>query len=56
MEFSKHFYDRLAEGDTLGEAMRAARVHLRDLDPVNPTWLAYTLYGDPNASVQIGAV
>lgn len=52
--FSKHFYDRLAEGDTLGEAMRAARAHLRALDPVNPTWLAYTLYGDPNAKVQIG--
>lgn len=54
--FSSHFYERLAEGDTLGEAMRAARVHLRALDPVNPTWLAYTLYGDPNASVQMGAV
>ena len=54
--FSSHFYDRLAAGDTLGEAMRAARTHLRSLDPVNPTWLAYTLYGDPNASVQMGAV
>lgn len=54
VEFSKHFYNRLAEGDTLGEAMRAARIHLRDLDPINPTWLAYTLYGDPNAAVQIG--
>ncbi|HRA67656.1 MAG TPA: CHAT domain-containing protein, partial [Caldilinea sp.] len=55
VEFSKHFYNRLAEGDALGEAMRAARAHLRDLDPVNPTWLAYTLYGDPNAIVQIGS-
>ncbi|MBE2239459.1 MAG: CHAT domain-containing protein [Caldilineaceae bacterium] len=55
VEFSKHFYNRLAEGDTLGEAMRAARAHLRELDPVNPTWLAYTLYGDPNAAVQIGS-
>lgn len=54
VEFSRHFYDRLAAGDTLGEAMRAARAHLRNLDPVNPTWLAYTLYGDPNAEIQIG--
>lgn len=54
--FSSHFYDRLAEGDTLGEAMRAARAHLRSLDPINPTWLAYTLYGDPNAAVQIGTI
>lgn len=52
--FSTYFYNRLAEGDTLGEAVRAARAHLRELDPVNPTWLAYTLYGDPNAAVQIG--
>lgn len=54
-EFSKTFYSRLAEGATLGEAMQAARLHVRDLDPLNPTWLAYTLYGDPNAIVQIGA-
>lgn len=54
-EFSKTFYSRLAEGATLGEAVQAARLHVRELDPLNPTWLAYTLYGDPNATVQIGA-
>ncbi|MCS6826263.1 MAG: CHAT domain-containing protein [Caldilinea sp.] len=54
-EFSKTFYSRLAEGATLGEAMQAARLHVREIDPLNPTWLAYTLYGDPNATVQIGA-
>jgi hypothetical protein len=39
----------------LGEAMRAARLHVRALEPHNPTWLAYTLYGDPNGSVQVGS-
>ncbi len=56
VEFAKHFYSRLAAGDSLGEAMRAARVHLRQVDSTNPTWLAYTLYGDPNTVVQIGTI
>jgi CHAT domain-containing protein len=55
VEFSTHFYSRLEAGDVLGEAMRAARLHVRALEPHNPTWLAYTLYGDPNGSVQVGS-
>lgn len=54
VEFSRQFYSRLSEGDTLGQAVQAARAHVRQLDPLNPTWLAYTLYGDPNAVVRIG--
>ena len=54
VEFTKHFYNRLAAGDALGEAMRSARVHVRSIDNTNPTWLAYTLYGDPNTVVEIG--
>jgi CHAT domain-containing protein len=50
--FAQHFYERLFAGDTLGEAFHAARLHTRDLDPANPTWLAYTLYGDPNAVIR----
>ena len=50
--FAQHFYTRLFAGDALGEALRAARLHIRDLDPANPTWLAYTLYGDPSAIIR----
>jgi len=53
-QFSQTFYGSLIEGKTLGEAMLAARTHVRQLAPANPTWLAYTLYGDPNALVTIG--
>ncbi len=53
--FAQHFYTRLFAGDTLGEAFQAARLHIRDLAPANPTWLAYTLYGDPNGVVRAGA-
>jgi len=53
-EFSAQFYDALAADKTLSEALHTARMHIRELAPANPTWLAYTLYGDPNATVAIG--
>ena len=48
--FAQHLYTGLFAGDTLGEALHAARLHVREIDPANPTWLAYTLYGDPAAT------
>src|SRR5205823_5141577 len=55
-EFARCFYDALAnEGMTLGEAMRTARRRVRELAPGDPTWVAYTIYGHPNARVQFGA-
>jgi hypothetical protein len=53
-EFAKHFYDGLAGDLPLGAALKAARIHVQQLAPSNPTWLAYALYGDPNAQVAIG--
>jgi hypothetical protein len=51
-EFAIHFYDQLIKGEPLGAAFHAARLHIRELAPANPTWLAYTLYADPNARVR----
>ncbi|MEZ4635189.1 MAG: CHAT domain-containing protein [Caldilineaceae bacterium] len=53
-EFSATFYRTLREGATLGEAFVAARQRVRELQPDNSTWLAYTLYGDPNGKVRWG--
>ena len=53
-EFSGTFYSALWQGSKLGEAFVAARQHVRDLQPDNSTWLAYTLYGDPNGEVKWG--
>jgi hypothetical protein len=50
--FAVEFYQQLMAGCTLAEAMNAARLHIRELAPANPTWLAYTLYADPNARVR----
>ncbi len=53
-DFARLFYTGLADGKPLGEALRAARLQIRDSQPANPTWLAYALYGDPNAQVSFG--
>ncbi|RME52036.1 MAG: CHAT domain-containing protein [Caldilineae bacterium] len=52
--FAAAFYDELGQGALLGDALRAARRVTRARQPANPTWLAYTLYGHPNAQVKVG--
>lgn len=51
-QFAIHFYNELLAGQTLGAAFHSARAHIRALDDANPTWLAYTLYADPNGRVK----
>lgn len=50
--FAEQFYTLLAQGYTLGEAARAARFHIREMAPSDPSWLAYVVYGDPNLLVR----
>ncbi len=50
-QFAQTFYEQLWAGQTLGEAFHSARRKIRTIQPANPTWLAYTLYGDPNTRV-----
>ncbi len=50
-KFAQIFYEDLWAGKTLGEAFYSARQQIRALQGANPTWLAYTLYGDPNSRV-----
>jgi hypothetical protein len=47
LTFAKNFYDEVTGGKNLGESMRTARNALKSSDP---TYLAYTLYGNPFAS------
>ncbi|MDE0070307.1 MAG: CHAT domain-containing protein [Caldilineaceae bacterium] len=49
--FAHAFYEELWAGKTLGEAFHSARQRVRALQSGNPTWLAYTLYGDPNSRI-----
>ncbi|GGO18684.1 CHAT domain-containing protein [Micromonospora parathelypteridis] len=50
--FATAFYQSLADGATLGAAALAARIEQQD-DPLDPTWLAYTVYGDPFATAAV---
>lgn len=50
-KFAIRFYEQLMAGQTLGQAFQAARRYIHQLAPANSTWLAYTLYADPNARV-----
>lgn len=48
--FAEAFYDAcLDRHQPLGEAARTARQAIKDT--ADPTWLAYTVYGDPTATV-----
>lgn len=49
LAFATHFYERLDAGATIAAAGRDARLAIRDGG--DPTWLAYTVYGDPGATL-----
>jgi hypothetical protein len=44
---ARTFYASLLSGETLGVAGLKARRTIED--PADPSWLAYTIYGNPNA-------
>jgi CHAT domain len=46
--FAETFYQALHSGIPLGDAMKQARTAIQK-EPGDPTWLAYTLYGNPAA-------
>ena len=49
-EFAQEVYRQLQAGSSLGKAVMQAR-HIAASQPDDPTWLAYTVYGDPRATV-----
>lgn len=46
-EFIVLFYQEIAEGISLGEALRRARATIAQRHPDDLSWLSYVLYGDP---------
>jgi len=49
-EFAQEFYGQLRAGSSLGQAaIQARQVAASQAD--DPTWLAYTVYGDPRATI-----
>ncbi len=48
-DFAKEVYTRLLAGTAIGQAVRDARLAIRT--PGDPTWLAYTVFADPLATI-----
>ena len=46
-EFSVLFYQDIADGMTLGEALKRTRSTMAQHRPDDTSWMSYTLYGDP---------
>lgn len=53
LTFAQTFYRRLFQGETVADAMHAARLDARQTG--DPTWLAYSVYAHPNARLLPGA-
>lgn len=49
-DFAKEVYARLLNGTAIGQAVREARLAVREAG--DPTWMAYTVFGEPTATVQ----
>jgi serine/threonine protein kinase len=56
LAFARAFYEQLARKCPLGEAVRLARLHVREQYPGDPTWLAYCCFADPMAQVEARAM
>lgn len=52
--FSRLLYEKWRDGAPLGAAMVETRRELYEANPTDPTPLAYSLYGHPNAVVRFG--
>ena len=51
LAFAQSLYNALTRGESLGSAAQEARLAAREANAGDPSWLAYTVYGHPNAQV-----
>lgn len=50
-QFAAVFYEHLLGGEMIGEAMRQARLRVRQDRPNDVTWASFILYGDPTLRI-----
>jgi ATP-dependent Clp protease ATP-binding subunit ClpA/CHAT domain-containing protein len=53
-EFTALFYQELADGVALGEALRRARTAIAQRRAENASWVSFVLYGDPLQRLTVG--
>ena len=54
LAFARGLYNALDRGEALGKAAWLGRREARKATPGDPSWLAYAVYGHPNARVRFG--
>ncbi len=47
LEFAKEFYKLIGSGETLGGAVRKARLNIREASPGNVSWISYIIFSNP---------
>lgn len=53
VEFARQFYQQLfANGQPIGEALRATKQHFKEQGGSDPSWLFYCLYGSPTTKYE----
>lgn len=52
-EFAVAFYNEILCGQLVGEALRSARLQIREAFPGEITWASYVLYGDPAIQIAV---
>jgi hypothetical protein len=52
LAFARAFYAGLSAGQPIGEVVARARAEVRQQYPQDPTWLAYTCFADPMATIE----
>jgi CHAT domain-containing protein len=45
------FYNHFLQGESVGESLRKARMHLKEQREEDINWMAFTLFGDPTMSL-----
>ncbi|GAC1394701.1 MAG: hypothetical protein NVSMB38_29280 [Ktedonobacteraceae bacterium] len=55
-EFISLFYQDIADGVTLGEALRRTRVAMTQQRPDDTSWMSFVLYGDPTQRLVLGSL
>jgi CHAT domain len=52
LQFAQQFYQELLSGKTVAEAMLSSRLAIKDVSQGDSSWLAYSVYAHPNATVK----
>lgn len=54
--FAEKYYELILQGNILGEALRGARIHVKNNPDFGSTWACFVMYGDPCLQIKFEEV